>query len=245
MLIAASTSAPQAHASSHRYQSIWELSTFIFFTDGAFNPLPTDQSGNPMLTAVLSQDTVKSTNPGQVLVWLQVQHLGFNATFQSISIDEILPPDWVISPAWPTAKGAIHVYFANTTSFGIQTVNTSYFATSVIPQAFEITESSTIAVSSGEVQLLIRNFDTTAIGHPLSPYQSILLAVKVSYALKSTAQSADTFPRKYVTTASSKGWIGIPFYPGSAAYSPSACYGPDATGFPHDCFFTAYTNVVR
>jgi len=231
--------APQVHARG--YQNVWALTTLIFFTDADSNPLLTDQSGSPMLTAVLSHDVVKSTNPGQVLVWIEVQHIGFNATFQSTSIDVILPPDWIISPAWPTANGAIHVYFANTTTFGIQTVNTSYFATSVIPQASEITQSSNITASAGEVHLLIPNFNTTAIGHPLNPYQSILLAIKVSYSLKSTAQSALTYPRKYVTAASSKGWIGFPFYPGSAAFSPSACYGPDATGIPHDCFFTAYS----
>ncbi len=231
--------APQARARG--YQNLWELTTLVFFTDADFNPLLTDQSGNPMVTAVLSHDVVEGTNPGQVLVWIEVQHIGFNSTFQSMSIDVMLPPDWVVSPAWPTAKGAIHVYFANTTTFGIQTVNTSYFATSVIPQASEITQLSTITASAGEVQLLIPNFNTTAIGHLLNPYQSILLAVKVSYSLKSTTQSANTYPRKYVTTASSKGWMGFPFYPGSAAFSPSACYGPDTTGIPHDCFFTTYS----
>src|SRR2546427_244089 len=85
MLIAASTSAPQAHASSHRYLSIWELSTFIFFTDGAFNPLPVDLTSNPMVTTVLSGGVVKATNPGQVLVWVEVQHIGFNATGQSLT----------------------------------------------------------------------------------------------------------------------------------------------------------------
>src|SRR2546427_7210464 len=244
MLIAASTSAPQAHASSHRYLSIWELSTFIFFTDGAFNPLPLDLTSNPMVTTVLSGGVVKATNPGQVLVWVEVQHIGFNATFQSLSIDEILPPDWEVSPIWPIARGAIHVYFVNTTSF--DSPSSSSFSSTVIPQAFEITQPSTITASTSGVHLLIPDFSATTVGHPLMPYQSILLSVKLNYALKGTSQPVSNYPTVYNPTASSKGWIGFPFYPGSASFSPAGCLGPGTDYLdPSACFFTAYANVVR
>ncbi len=237
--------APQAYAERCYCGYIWELRTLIFFTDGAFNPLPSDLTGNPVLTAILTGGTIKSTNPGQVLVWVEVQHVGgVHATFQSLSVDETLPLDWVISPAWPLSRGAVHVYFVNTTT--VYSPDSTSFASSVIPQAFEVTQPSTITTFDGGVHLLIRNFNDTAIGHPLMQYQSILLSVKLNYALKGTNQSASSYPREYIPTASSKGWSGLPFYPGAAAISPGACLGPGTDFFsPSACFFTAYANVVR
>src|SRR5438874_5183887 len=56
-------------------QSSWELRTFIFFTDGSRNPLSADSTGNPMVTAVVSGNTVQTTIPGQVVVWVEVSIL--------------------------------------------------------------------------------------------------------------------------------------------------------------------------
>jgi len=217
-------------------QSSWELRTFIFFTDGSRNPLSADSTGNPMVTAVVSGNTVQTTTPGQVVIWVEVQHTGFNATFQSLAVNATLPVDWVISPNWGQARGAIHVYFVNTTT--LDSPDSASFASSVLPNAFDITQPSRISVSNGGVQVLIPDLAATPIGHHLMPDQTILLSIKLGYALKGTIQPANSYPRQYVSSASSKGWIGFPTYPGSAAFSPSACY--DSMGMPHDCFFTAY-----
>jgi len=217
-------------------QSSWELRTFIFFTDGSRNPLSADSTGNPMVTAVVSGNTMQTTIPGQVVVWVEVQHTGFNATFQSLAVNATLPVDWVISPTWGQARGAIHVYFVNTTT--LDSPDSASFASSVLPNAFDITQPSRISVSNGGVQVLIPDLAATPIGHHLMPDQTILLSIKLGYALKGTIQPANSYPRQYVSSASSKGWIGFPTYPGSVAFSPSACY--DSMGMPHDCFFTAY-----
>jgi len=146
----------------------------------------------------------------------------------------------VISPTWGQARGAIHVYFVNTTT--LDSADSASFASSVLPNAFDITQPSTISVSNGGVQVLIPDLAATAIGHHLMPDQTILLAIKLGYALKGTIQPTNSYPRQYVSSANSKGWIGLPTKPGSAAFSPSACY--DSMGTPHDCFFTAYARGI-
>src|SRR3989449_2773740 len=47
-----------------------------FFTDSSLNPLPLDNSGNPMVNVVLARSIVESTNPGQVLAWVNVSNTG-------------------------------------------------------------------------------------------------------------------------------------------------------------------------
>src|SRR5438067_10649754 len=103
-----------------------------------------------MVTAVVSGNTMQTTIPGQVVVWVEVQHTGFNATFQSLAVNATLPVDWVISPTWGQARGAIHVYFVNTTT--LDSPDSASFASSVLPNAFDITQPSRISVSNGGVQ---------------------------------------------------------------------------------------------
>ncbi len=189
-----------------------------FFTDSSLNPLPLDSKGNPKVDVVLAGGVVKSTNPGQVLAWVNVTNTA-RAPLQSLKLNETLPVDWVIAPPWMPAKGAIHVFYANTTSLATNP---------------EITQPSTITVSPGLseiVHLGIPSFNATAIGHPLLKNQSILLSVKLDYGLDGT-QRARNYPLNYTDTAKAKAWT-MPSYTGIAA-SPSTGKG----------FFTAYAKVV-
>lgn len=164
------------------------ISVSKFFTDSSLNPLPLDCKGNSKVDVVLAHGAVRSTNPGQVLAWVNVTNT-LKVPLQSLQVNETLPVDWAISPPWIPGNGAIHVYFANTPSLSTN---------------LEITQTSTITVSTGNPQvvyLAIPNFNATAIGHPLMPGQSILLSVKMAYALKGTRQSAASYPRNYTDTA--------------------------------------------
>src|SRR5947208_14322756 len=88
-------------------QSSWELRTFIFFTDGSRNPLSADSTGNPLVPAVVAGNTMQTTIPGPVVIWVEVQHTGFNATLQSLAVNPTLPVDWVISRTCRQATGAL------------------------------------------------------------------------------------------------------------------------------------------
>ena len=146
--------------------SVSQLSVSVFFTDPSLNRLPLDSTGNPVVNVTLAGGTVRSTNPGRVLAWVNVTNTSASSV-QSIKLNETLPLDWVVSPAWMPATGAIHVFYGNGTSLANET---------------DITQSSTIAVSTGNpevVHLAIANFTATAIGHPLMPGQSIMFSVKL------------------------------------------------------------------
>ncbi len=177
-----------------------------------------DSKGNPKVDVVLAGGVVRSTNPGEIMAWVNVTNT--DGSLQSLKLDETLPVDWVISPPWMPALGAINVFYANTTSLATNP---------------EITQPSTITVSGTippqTVHVAIPSFNATAIGHPLLQNQSILLEVKLDYALDGTTQSASTFPRNYTDTASATAWSG-------ASYMGNRTMG-NATGF-----FTAYAKVV-
>ncbi len=189
-----------------------------FFTDTSFNPLPKDQFGNPKVDVVIARGVVRSTNPGEIMAWVNVTNT--DGSLQSLKLNETLPVDWVISPPWMPALGAIHVFYANTTSLATNP---------------EITQPSTITVSGPSppqtVHVAIPSFNATAIGHPLLQNQSILLEVKLDYALDGTTQSASTYPRNYTDTASATAWSG-------ASYMGNSTSG-NASGF-----FVAYAKVV-
>src|SRR2546427_5906192 len=104
-----------------------------FFTDSSLNPLPLDNNGNPMVNVVLGRNIVESTNPGQVLAWVNVTNTG-STSLQSLKLSETLPVDWAIDPPWMPAMGAIHVYFATSTK---------------LAKNLEITQPSTITVTAG------------------------------------------------------------------------------------------------
>ena len=194
------------------------VSVSKFFTDSTLSPLPLDNHGNPMVNVVLARTVVESTNPGQVLAWVNVTNTG-STSLQSLKLNETLPVDWTVTPSWLTGKGAIHVYFANTISLATN---------------LEITQPSTITVTTGNpevVQVAISSLNATAIGHPLMPGQSILLSVKLTYGLIKTSQSFASYPRNYADIASAAAWT-LPSYTGAKA---------SATG---SAFFTAYAKVV-
>ncbi len=169
-----------------------------FFTDTSLNPLPLDSNGNPKVDVVLATGVVRSTNPGEIIAWVNLTNTGGGA-FQSLKVNETLPVDWVISPPWKPALGAIHVFFANTTSLATNP---------------EITDPTSITVLTGNpetVLLSIPNLNATGIGHPLLPHQTILLGVKLDYGLDGTSQSASSFPRNYTDTASAAAWTQVSF----------------------------------
>ncbi len=189
-----------------------------FFTDSSLNPLALDSNGNPKVDVVLTRGIVASTNPGQVLAWVNVTNTS-GSRVQSLKLNETLPVDWKVDPAWVPAIGAIHVFFANTTSLLTNP---------------EITQPSTITASSGNpqtVHLAIPSFNATAIGHPLMPGQSILLSVKLTYGLIHTSQSASSYPRNYTDTVVAVAWTQASFT------------GTESTG-TSSAFFVADSKVV-
>ena len=189
-----------------------------FFTDANLNPLPKDANGNPKVNVVLANGVVTSTNPGQVLAWVNVTNTS-GSSLQSLKLNDTLPVDWMVSPAWMPPKGsvgAIHVFYANGTGLSSET---------------EITRPFTITVSTGNpgrVQLAISNFTATTIGHPLMPGQSILLSVKLSYGLMRTSQLASSYPRNYTDTAAGVAWTQASFTGVESSGSGSAFFMADA-----------------
>jgi len=199
-------------------QSVDVVRTTKFFTDTSLNPLPLDRNGNPMVNVVLARGIVESTNPGRVLAWVNVTNAG-SVSLQSLKLNETLPIDWTVDPPWMPARGAIHVFYANTTSLSTNP---------------EITDASTITVSAGNPQtvtLAIPSLNVTAIGHPLMPGQSVLLSVKLTYSLIKTSQSFASYPRNYTDTASAAAWT-LPSFAGTESSGSGSA------------FFIAYAKVV-
>ncbi len=189
-----------------------------FYTDPGFNPLPLDQSGNPKVDVLLGRGIVKNTSPANILAWVNVTNTG-TLTLDSLKLNETLPVGWTVAPAWLPGKGAIHVFYANTTSLSTNP---------------EITDPATITVTAGNpetVTLAIPDLNATGIGHPLLTGQSILLAVMLDYGLKGTSQLFNSYPRNYTDVASARAWSGV-FYTGSEA---------SATG---SAFFIAYARLL-
>jgi len=194
------------------------VSVSKFFTDSSLNQLPLDNHGNPMVNVVLARTVVESTNPGQILAWVNITNTG-STSLQSLKLNETLPVDWTVTPSWLTGKGAIHVYFANTISLATN---------------LEITQPSTITVTTGNpevVQVAISSLNATTLGHPLMPGQSILLSVKLTYGLIKTSQSFASYPRNYSDIASAAAWT-LPSYTGAKASATASA------------LFTAYAKVV-
>ncbi len=175
-----------------------------FFTDTSYNPLPKDANGNPKVDVVLANGVVRSTNPGQIMAWVNVTNTG-TTPIQSLVVNETLPMDWTAHPDWLPAKGAIHVFFATNPT--------------TLPPSLEITDPSTIILTGGNpevVTLSIPSLNATAAGQPLMTGQSILLQVKLDYALAGTSQSASSYPRNATDTASATIWTGAN-YTGSSS----------------------------
>src|SRR6266705_496090 len=189
-----------------------------FFTDSSLNPLPRDSNGNPKVDVLLANGVVTSTNPGQVLAWVNVTNTS-GSSLQSLKLNDTLPVDWMVSPAWMPPRGsvgAIHVLYANGTSLASET---------------DITQPSTITVSTGNpdvVHVSIPSLNATGIGHPLMPGQSILLSVKLSYGLVHTSQSASSYPRNYTDTAAGVAWTQASFTGVESSGTGSAFFIADA-----------------
>lgn len=194
---------------SGSYGSQTSISVSKFFTDGGFNTLPQDSNGNPSVDIVLAKGTVESTNPGDILAWINVTNVG-PLSLQSLTLTDTLPIDWELNPVWSPGQGSIHVYYVNTTSL---TTNP------------EITDPSTITVTASNPQTIsinIPNLADTVIGHALLPGQSILLAAKLSYSLDKTSQSSATYPRTYTDTSTAIAWSDVSYTGTQATATGSA-----------------------
>jgi hypothetical protein len=183
-----------------------------FYTDTSLNPLPTDSFGNPKVDVVLAGGVVKSTNPGEIIAWVNVTNTS-GSSVESLKVNETLPVDWVVTPT--QGKSAIQVFYGNTTSLATN------------PQ---VTPSS-ITVTTGNpetVSLAIPSLDSTSVGHPLFSGQSILLGVKLAYGLDKTSQSALSYPRNYTDIATGTTWTAASFTGTAFSGAGSAFFVADA-----------------
>lgn len=193
------------------YGSLSSIVVSKFFTDGSFAPLSPDNNGNPNVNVVLAKGTVKSTNPGQILAWVNVTNTG-QMELQSLSLSDVLPVDWQVSPPWIPPQGGIHVYYANSTSLATN---------------LEITDPSTIVITAGNpeaISLSIPSLNATGIGHPLLPSHSILLSAKLGYGLDGASQSFASYPRTYNDTAKADASTGTNFQGTLAIATGSASF---------------------
>ncbi len=184
-----------------------------FYTDTSLNPLPRDQFGNPKVDVVLAGGIVKSTNPGEIIAWVNVTNTS-GLSVESLKVNETLPVDWMVAPT--QGKGAVQVFYANTTSLATN---------------LQITVPSTLTVTTGNpetVLLSIPSFDSTLIGHSLLSGQSILLGVKLAYGLTMTSQPISSYPRNYTDTASAVVWASASFTGTEFSGTGSAFFVADA-----------------
>jgi hypothetical protein len=183
-----------------------QLGVDTFFTDGSLSDLPLNSLGNPGVTVVLAHGSVRSTNPGTILAWVNVTNT-FGSSLQSLKLDDTLPVDWAVSPRWIPSVGSIHVFFANSTSLSANP---------------DITQASTITVSTGNPQVIhlaISNF---------MPGQSLLLSVKLRYGLVGTTQSATSYPRTYTDNSSASAWTQGSYSGAQSTGNGSAFFVADA-----------------
>ncbi len=182
----------------------------VFFADSELNPLPLDSKGNPKVDVVLAKGVVRSTNPGQVLAWVNITNTA-GGSVNSLQLKETLPVDWSVSPPWMSpSAGAIHVFFVLTNGKMLEITNrTSVSVTPVNPQ---------------RVSLSIANITATPAGTPLATGHSILVSVKLSYALIGGSQPATTYPRNYTDTATITSYSGASFTGASTSNTRSAFF---------------------
>jgi len=208
---------------SGSYGSSSSIAVSKFFTDGNFDALPLDSNGSPSVNVVLARGTVESTNPGQILAWANITNTGLKP-LESLSLRDMLPVDWQVSPSWIPPKGAIHFYYANTTSLETNP---------------DLTDPSTITVSASNPETIsfnVPSLNDTGIGHPLLQGQSILLSAKLSYNLDQTSQSFASYPRTYTDTATAVAYTRISYAgiqtrgTGSASFTAHAKVLGDANG---------------
>ncbi len=166
-----------------------------FFTNG-INPLTLDSSGNPKVNVVLANGRVRSTNPGQVVVWVNVTNAG-TVPLRSLRLDESLPLDWTVNPTWTPGVGSIHTFFVFSNGTRV-----------------DITNTTTTIVKTGNPQIVslsITNVTSTLAQKPFEQGQSILLSVRLSYGLAGTTQSVLSYPRTYTDTATVAAWTNTSY----------------------------------
>lgn len=194
-----------------------QVSVSTFFTDSSGNSLASDASGSPEVNVVLPNGRVQSTNPGQILVWVNVTNTGF-ASLQSLKVNETLPVDWELHPAWLPSRGAINVYFEFTNGTRLS-----------------ITNSIRINVTTGNPQtisLAISNLTISAGVQSLERGESILLSAKISYGLIGASQPLTRYPQVYVGASSDWVWMQPSFNGGEAAATGSGSFTVSVTGTP-------------
>jgi len=172
-------------------EAVEQVSASMFFTDANQNPLPIDSQGNPKVDAVLSNGIVRATNPGEVLSWENITNSG-GPSLQSIRLNETLPVDWMVHPAWQPSHAAIHVYFVYANGTKV-----------------DITDPGTITVTLGElssIALNIPNLNATTAGSLLVSGESILVSVQLSYQLTGTSQLFSSYPRSYSSITDFVAW---------------------------------------
>lgn len=162
-----------------------------FFTDGSGSRLPVDSTGSPSVNVVLAHGTVRSTNPGQVLAWTNLTNTG-TVSFSSLRMETQLPSDWTVSQPNQHSVKDVFVFF----EFGNRTI-------------LDITRSVSVSVSGSSpetVDLTVNNLTGTPAGTTLDPHDSLLLSVKLDYALVGTRHLPSNFPVTYQTNAIGIAW---------------------------------------
>ena len=66
------------------------ISVSKFYTDTSLNSLPLDQFGNPKVDVILAGGVVRSTNPGEIIAWVNVTDSG-GVSVDSVKLNETLP----------------------------------------------------------------------------------------------------------------------------------------------------------
>lgn len=180
-----------------------KLQVSKFFTDTSTppKPLPVDAQGNPKVDVVIANGKVRSTNPGQIMGWVKITNTGL-VPVTSVSITDTLPKDWNAHPAWDPSRGAIHIYRqpAGATGFSSLT-EIAWNASTVNITSTPGTTGPTPGTGTPGVVMVALNVAAVS-GNPLNRGESIMISIKLDYALKGTTQSGyRSYPFTYVNTA--------------------------------------------
>lgn len=186
-----------------------------FFTDSDLNPLPLDHHEHSSVNVVFANGVIRSTNPGQVIAWVKATNEGTNS-LDSLQLTETLSVDWTVHPEWDPARGAVHVFFEFSDGSRV-----------------EITDSSTIAATTSNPEIVSLSIPsiTAAAGKDLEPDESIVVSVKMDYALEGTSPDPATYPIDYADTAEATAWT-------------MADFTGDADTDSITAFFTAHAKVT-
>ncbi len=177
-------------------------------------PLPLDSKGNPKVDVVIAGSNVTSTNPGEVEEWTNITDTGIFPVY-SLSVTQAVPVDWAVSPPPTQSNGAVHVYWA--------------FANGTV---IDITPKTGLTFTSGNPQTITISFPnllSTLAKKGLLPGDgdAMILAVKLSYALKGFTRHGNDYPIIYTPNTTATGFDGL-FLGGNAASNTAT---PSFTAF--------------